>query len=553
MRKIFSSVGVILITCTFVSPVAAAGKYNSYDYENKVHNYHLTETEVSFDGSVVVEVSDIDSNTPDILTVFTPDQQKPAWTYEDADPEAPMFDVDISKDSSTIVVCGGKIWVFDVATESLIWDLEDEANVWDACTLSEDGSEIYVANRASSVAHFTRTSNEIQDYWTMDDGGFVTELSLSEDGTHVLAANDYAYTLIDLTSGEVIWEEPSDDQIVGVGLNEDGTKGFILTDEHLDFLKTTSGSPVWSRSFDPDTNTPRASISNDGSRIVLTTNDEYLGLKTAKHSVAWRFKRNGSDTTLGMSQNGKFAVITEGLDYIYLFDWDFKKKQRPMHIRTAVFPRGAGLSGDGSALAYTHGDFHFEQIPPGVLVTNQDIPVYSAGMSMDVQYFVSNPGKKADLKLKTSLSLPQFSFLDDLGASVDGEPAGVKMKLLEYANKTLPGYEVVDEQAVTLKAHTSKAIETSFTVPDMITPDWLGDLLDLLGLDNVFDDLMGELAAPLSGLVNSGLSDAMTEQANSSKAEGVFPLLGLAKIQLYDPDNNEVYSQDSFMFLYLAY
>lgn len=552
MKKFISCVGVITVTTAFALPVLAADSYKNYDYTDKVHNYHLTDTAVSFDGQVVVAVSDISVDSPDILTVFTPDQKKPDWTYTTGDEDAPIFDVDVSSDGSTIVACGGKIWVFDVATESLIWDLEDNANVWDTCTLSTDGADIFVANRASGVVKFSRDSSTIQEEWEFANGGFVDQISLSKDGTRLLAANGYAYTLINLESNEVMWEETSDDEIVAVGLNQTGTKGFFLTDEHLDFLKTSSPSPVWSRSFDPDTNTPRADISNDGSRIVLTTNDEYLGLNTSGNTVGWRFKRNGSNTTLGMSDNGKFSAITEGLDYTYLFDWNFKKKQRPMEIRSSVFPAGAALSGDGSTLAYTHSDFHFEQIPPGILVTNKDIPVYAAGFPMNLEYFVSNPGEKTNLKIKTSLSLPQFSFLDDLGGSVDGEPNNVKMKLLEYANKTLPGYEVVDEQSFSVKAHQSKLIENSITVPDMITPDWLGDLLDLLGLDNVFDDLMGELASPLTSLVNSKLSESMTEAAESNQAEGVFPLLGLGKIQLYDPETNEVYSQDSFLFLYLA-
>ena len=173
---------------------------------------------------------------------------------------------------------------------------------------------------------------------------------------------------------------------------------------------------------------------------------------------------------------------------------------------------------------------------------------------MDLRYFVSNPGNAANLKIRTSLSLPQVSILSDLGAEVDGDPKGIKNKLLEYANATLPGYEVADTRSVTLSSHVSKTIAPTLTVPEMVLPDWVGDLLELIGLDEFFESLMGDYEEPMNDLVNNKVNDALTDGAESAVGAGqaIYALLGLGQVELYDATTNEVYSTDSFFFMYLV-
>ncbi|MBI4407895.1 MAG: hypothetical protein HY565_05360, partial [Candidatus Kerfeldbacteria bacterium] len=240
----------------------------------------------------------------------------------------------------------------------------------------------------------------------------------------------------------------------------------------------------------------------------------------------------------------------------YFFDWDYPRgKHRPFQVDSPTFPDAVGVSADGSTVAYANEHFVVQQVVPGILVDNLDtIPVYIAGSSMDLRYYVSNPGKKANLKIRTSLSLPQISVLSDLGAEVDGDPKGAKSKLLEYANATLPGYEVIDTRSVAMAAHDSEAVTPTLTVPEMILPDWVGDLLDLLGLSEIFDSLMGDYADPMNDLMNDRINEALTSGAENavSAGEGSYALLGLGQVELYDADTNEVYSTDSFFFMYLV-
>ena len=144
--------------------------------------------------------------------------------------------------------------------------------------------------------------------------------------------------------------------------------------------------------------------------------------------------------------------------------------------------------------------------------------------------------------------------LSDLGATVAGDPKNFRDKLLNYTNATLPGYEIADELDIIVKAHNSKDITADIAMPNLIQPDWVGDFLELIGLDDAFDNLMGEYAEPLNDLVNNEVNTQLTSGAESGVAgsQGAYALLGVGQVELYDANTNEVYSTDTFLFMYLA-
>lgn len=535
--------------------------YESYTYTNQENNYHLTETSVSDDGSVIIAIGGSSVVASDEVVVFGLDDSSPIWTF-DENGDNSIFDVDLSGDGTTAVACGGGVWLLDIENEAVLWSFDDDYRVWDTCDISEDGSVLVAGNRQSSVASWDRSSSEIVRYWTFADGGFVDIVDMTENGKQAIASNGYSYALLNVASDGFVWEKQTDVEVYTVGLSQTAKKGYVVlddgqtgTDVHfLRGLNMDTGKTTWKTRFE-SYNSPRLQMSSNGQRIMLTTNDKYYGLnKTGK--TDWTFVPAGQETSLQMSANGKFITVAEGLYYTYFFDWDYpKNKHRAFQVDQPTFPGSVGISADGSTVAYADEDFVVQQLTPGILVDNLDtIPVYSPDDGMTLRYFVSNPGTAANLKIRTSLSLPQVAILSDLGAEVDGDPKSTRSKLLEYANATLPGYEVIDTRPVTVSAHDSTSLSPTLTVPDMIMPDWLGDLLELIGLDEFFESLMGDYEEPMNDLVNNKVNDALTDGAESAVGAGqaVYALLGLGQVELYDATTNEVYSTDSFFFMYLV-
>lgn len=538
--------------------------YESYTYTHKNDNYHLTHTSVSDDGEVMIAIGGSTELDDDAAVVFTVDDDEPVWNFTENDDDR-IFDVDISGDGTTAVACGGAVWLLDIEEQELLWTYgEDDIYVWDTCDISADGQTIVAGNRQSSIALWDRSSSDLAGYWTLTDGGFVDVVDMTEDGQTAIVSNAYSYALIDLASedDQFVWEQETSIAITTVGLDAKAKRGYAIVDDGetgtdvsiLRGINMTTGKLTWQKKF-RSTNTPEVQMSSNGKRIMLTTNDKYYGLNQSGKQE-WTFVPAGQETSMQMSANGDFVVVAEGLYYVYFFDWDYPRgKHRAFQIDRPTFPDAVGISADGSTVAYGAEHFVVQQVVPGVLVDNLDtIPVYSSGDNIELRYHVSNPGKKANLKIRTSLSLPQVSILSDLGAEVDGDPKGAKNKLLEYANATLPGYEVIDTRSVAMIAHDSKTITPTLTVPEMVLPDWVGDLLDLLGLSELFASLMGDYADPMKDLMNDQINAALTNGAEAAVNSGqaTYALLGLGQAELYDADTNEVYSTDSFFFMYLV-
>lgn len=565
-QRAISLIGFAILLFLLWPVFAHAASYTRYDYKHPTeNNYHLGDSEVSEDGSTVVAIGGTGVIADSEVVVFTAKKKKPAWKIDDEIGNSNIFDVDISADGSTIVACGSAVWLIDVESKSIAWTYEESIYVYDTCTLSDDGQTVVAGNRQSSVFMWDRSSSELMRQWVYNDGGFVDVVAMTGDGEWIFTSNGYSYGAMRTSEEGFQWEKEVNDDIWSVGLNSvDGKVGYLLQDNddggsssfNVIVINPRTGKELWSKTL-TSYHTPRAQLSATGHRLLLTTNDIYYGFNATNGRMDWVFERDGSSTSAALSNNGKFIGVTEGIDYVYLLDWSYpKKRQRPFQIDApGTFPSSIGLSGNSSTLVYEYDDYNYQQIKPGILVDLQNIPVYSPGDDVKIRYHVSNPGKQANLKVRATVSLPQVAFLSDLGATVSGEPASTKGKLLDYANKTLPGYDELDMRSAQLPANDSETLKVTVEMPDLIMPDWLGDLLDFLGLDVLFETLMGDYAAPLKDLVNNKVNDALTTGATNAVAGGsaAYAMLGIGQVQLYDADTNEVYSGDTFYFMYLVF
>lgn len=540
-----------------------AKNYVHYTYEHQTEeNYHVGDLELTDDGSITIGIGGVSTIADEEVVVFTADQKKPAWKYN-IPTDMVLFDSDISADGSTIVACGSAVWVIDVASQELLWTYDESVYVFDTCTLSEDGSSIFAGSRQSQIFKWSRSSNEYEQLWTFSDGGFIDQVVVSRDGSTLLAENSYSYVFIDdTTSSDFAWEKSITDEIYSIGMDDTGTRGYVIvydrstsnnSDYYVAGITTTSPQWKWKRKF-RSYNTPYGDMSAQGNHLALSTNDVYYGLNGKTGKKDWQFTRDGSNTTIALSGNGKFVVITEGIDYIYFFDWGYPgKRQRPFQIDSGIFPGAAGISQDGSTATYEHQDITYQQIVPGMLTDLLDtIPVYQSGDTMTVRYFVSNPGAATSLKIRTSLSLPQITFLSELGDAVTAEPPTTKMKSLSYKEEVLPGYNILDKRKVTVSAHDSYEQSFEFEVPNMLLPEWLEDLIGtLMDVLDIGGTLLEELGGPLSDLVSETRQASMETSTVEMLQSLSYPMIGLGKVELYDPKTETVYSSDSFIFIYV--
>ncbi|MFA5995590.1 MAG: WD40 repeat domain-containing protein [Patescibacteria group bacterium] len=562
-----------LISCLFwlFFSNAAQAKYQDYTYtysdtdpDTMDSNYHYDNLAISADGSIAAAIGGLDVTADQDMVVFKDNKATPDWGYSVGE-NGSMFDLALSADSSTIMACGSDIWVYDVSAKTLLWKYSNNNYAYDVCAVSSDGNYLAAGDRGGMVTLWERGSKTPVRTWQLAEPGyFVNSVTMTKDGQHILASTDFTTAYIDTQSDKMLWTRNSATEIIAAGCNaSDCTYGYLLRDDSnlanggykLTGFKVDTASTLWQKDVASD-NTPRVALSGTGKRLVLTTNTGYYGYNMITGRQKWKYLRSGGETEVALSDTGKWIIISDGHEYVYVFDWGYPHStQRPIRMIAMNFPGSVAISSYGETIVYEHNAFTLKDLPPSLLVKTRGVPVYARELPVNMEYFVSNPGGNKNLRIKTTLSLPQVAILSDLEQTVDGEPQGVKGKLLEYTNATLPGYAVGEEnREVDQNAHSSEKVYASFTMPDLLMPDWVGDLLEFLGLDDLFDNMFGQFSTPMNLLLNAKLTAEMTAKSDSQAAEGgLYPLFGLGETQLYDASTNEVYDIDRFFFIYIAF
>lgn len=543
----------------FVSGSPASAAYEKYDFTSGRSNYHIEGLELSGDGKIGIGIGGTGVVASSEVAVFTPKSDGIAWRFNPSGDKV-IFDVDISEDGSTIVACGSAVWVIDVASHRVLWRHNAGVDVYDTCTLSADGGEIVAGNRQSEVKFWHRGSSAPARQWEIPDGDFLNVVTISRTGSRVLAATDETAVFMDTAADGFVWEKNAGvNSVVDADISGNGKQAFIIQQRDaggygaytVRGLSITDGSSRWTRAME-SFNTPSGEMSNDGRRIAVVTNDAYYGLTNARGLTAWKLVRSGDDATVAMSGTGQFVVVTEGDDFIFLIDWTYpSKSMKPYHIRRGVFPNAAAISADGSTIAYSVDDLHVEQVPPGILVGVGGVPVYEGGDEVSLSYHVTNPGPNERLRATVSLTLPQVDLLNLIATPVSSEATPIKSKLLEYAQRSLPGYRVGDTYTFNVDAHDSATVDRTFEMPNLVLPGWAEDILSGLGLDEVFDFLLGDYSDPVKDLTNRQFRDAMWSRAAELQDQITYPLIGIGQVQLRDSVTSQLYSHDTFFFMYV--
>lgn len=567
---LFTEIFILLLA---VNPVyAASSSYIEYTYKDEESNYHIGGAALSTDGSIGVAIAGTSVIATDEVIAFTPTKQI-LWRFDPGNKT--IFDVDISDDGSTVVACGSSVWLLNAINGELIWESEQGIHVFDTCAISRTGKKIFAASRQSTIFRWGKKSNKPKLSWTLSEDGFIDKIDITPNGKQLVGENEVSYVYIkDTNINSFTWEIVSEENIDirDIGISQDGKNVYIIediiksSDYKLKKVSLENGSPIWTKDFE-SFHTPYGRISHDGERIILSTNKIYYGINGKDGSTQWTYERDGNSSDLDISSDGKFSLITEGLDYIYLFDWDYpESKNRPTRIYEGIFPSSPAVSANSSTGIFEHEDFTFVQFPPGLLIDQLSIAVYVPGDKVSLRYFISNPGEKTRLEARVILSLPQLTIFSDLASGFSREPLTTKSKLINFASNSIPGARIVDEAKRTYDINPNSSIteQVVFEMPDLVKPDWLDSFLSFLRVKNQISDanpeelekagkLLDEVNDVASLFVESSTLDKIVNIAKNILSNGglVFPLLGTGQVELYNPRTNEVFSRDNFFFVYL--
>lgn len=543
-----------LLTCLFVfglfallAPVTVkAWTYKPASTEDLVGRPYF-----SADGKYMVLLSDVSKKTFKQVLFFNKDTSKPAWVFS---PDKMVNNVGISGNGQYIAAVGSKIWLFKNNSNKPLWSKQIGVSVFDAVALSPNGGYIVAGDRLSKVSLFFNAQSKVNKTWSLGSEDGIASLAISNDGKSILAGTHLSVNFIKLDKSKPVWRYRTKNHVEQVRLSSNGKYAVASDRDTIYFFDTSKNTPLWTKSF-KDMYAPNIAISEDGSVIMASTTKAAYAYNIQGKQL-WSYDMpSGLIGELALSGSGKYAAVSQGQSYVYLFDNAFGSGNRPFRYYTDKSPRYVALDKIGDLLAYGRNNLSLVTPPPGIIADQKSVPVYYDGATLSLRVFATNPGAaKNNLKVKVAMSLPQINWWDGAASQKEAQnqKPTTRSKALQYAAEALPGYSVLYDEAYPLAKNSSCDTTLTLNVPSLLFPQWLSDMLT--GLNNIlpFDDLMGDWSSSLEKLTGKDQKDQLITDTNRQfiNKNAVFPMLGLGTVQLYDKDTGVVYDTDSFYFIY---
>lgn len=545
--RLFVFSAMILGAVLFLAPsVSRAWTYTPASTEDVISQPHF-----STDGKSMVVMSDVKKKTFDQVLFFSKDSNKPVWTYS---PDSMIYNVDISGNGQYIVTVGSKVTLLKKNSNKPVWAADVGSNVFHSVALTSNASSIAAGDNSSTVRLFLNAKSPVVKKWSLGSEDGVASLGISSNGKKILAGTHKTVNFIDVNKTRVVWKYATKKHPEQVRLSADGKYAVASDRDTIYFFNTSKGTPVWTKSF-KDMYAPNIQIADNGS-VVLASTTKVASAFNAAGKQLWSYDLpSGLKGELALSGNGKYAAVSQGSSYVYIFDNAFGSDNRPFRYYKAKSPRYVGLDQTGNLLAYGRNDLSMVTPPPGVIVEQKSIPVYYDGANLKLRVFATNPGvAKDNLKVKVAMSLPQINWWDGVAAQKEAQNQKpyTRSKALKYAAEGLPGYSVIYDEPYALAKNSSRDTTLDIGVPSLLFPQWLSDMLSFLNNILPFDDLMGDWSGSLEKLVGKEQKTQTITDTNRQfvNKNAIFPMLGLGTVQIYDKDTGVIYDTDSFYFVY---
>ncbi len=499
----------------------------------------------------MVTTSDVKKKTFDQVLFFDTTSAKPKWTFS---PDAKVFDVGVSGDGKYVAAVGSKIWLLTNKNNKPIWSADVGTSVFDSVALTPSGTLIAAGDRSSTVRLFNNTKSKQIKSWTLGSEDGVQSLIFSSDGKYILAGTHLSVSFINVAKTRLVWKfKPKKEHIEAVRLTPDGKHAAVTAGKTIYYFDTTKGTPLWSKTL--KSTYPLVPRISDNGAIIVAGSDRATYVYNAKGKELWHFDLpNSLKGGVDVSGSGKYVLASQGKDSVYLFDTAYGGG-RPFRFYTANRPMYVDMNRAGNLVTFGRYDLSARAPAPGVIVDQKSLPVYQADSDMTLRVFVTNPVAKNDnLKVKIALSLPQLNWWDQIASqkAAQSQQPSVRSKALDYLSEGLPGYSAIYDEPWQLGKQSSLDRTLTLTVPSLVMPQWLSDLLGYLDVVSPFADLLGDWGGPLKKLTGEEEANTTLGAANEKliEANAILPLLGLGTVTIYDGVTNKVYDSDSFYFIY---
>jgi WD40 repeat protein len=189
-------------------------------------------------------------------------------------------------------------------------------------------------------------------------------IDMTDDGTLTANGFDSAFQIYNTATGDVVWEQTTQDAVRGIQITNDGQTVFVATfnfstqtDSYLACYHIGQSVPIWSKTLVG--NFTAMTASKSGNRVVFC---EYGGLVNKMYVLDGA---NGNQlfeapfqnqNPPGISYDGKYIVSGDYSGYIYLYEFDegantYNEKWHYRVNGSSAWIWGMNISGDGSTIA----------------------------------------------------------------------------------------------------------------------------------------------------------------------------------------------------------
>lgn len=563
MRRII--IASLLLGLFLPSLVFGASEFKKWNWNGKADNYHVNDPKISANGKRISVMGGSGVTATDHLLYFKKNKNKPVWKFN---PSGALFDNEISKTGKYVVACGSKVWLFNNekniaktknkhkrATRRLKWSADFGSEVFDTCDITPNGKYLVAGSRYDNIYLFKKNSSTPIMEWKSGaeyaDG--INDIAISNDGRYVVAATDTSVLMLDRKQDAKLWEYTGvDSDVHSVDITEDGQYAIATEYEKVYLFNKDNNEAVISKEFE-SFHPLEANITGNGKYIYVTTNDKYYAYarSDAFDNSLWEVTLDERQTNLNTSTNGKYIAVSSGYDYAFIFDRDYPETEnRPFQYYTGIFVGAVGLDGQGKNLAYESTELKYRAVKPGVLADLQDDShVYGSGSEMNLRLFMTNPGEARNAKVKVDMKLPQLGWWEDFGGDYENEPDGIINKAVAKVGKTIGAENTLFTKTYSLKKNKSKIKNLELEMPSLQDSGFWSGLLDTLGISDLLESIFDALDNILPDVITNAMRITVDGAISGNPLS--YPMIGYGEVTIYNPDTNEIFSRDSFMFIYL--
>ncbi|XID92991.1 ABC transporter permease subunit [Paenibacillaceae bacterium WGS1546] len=174
--------------------------------------------------------------------------------------------------------------------------------------------------------------------WTVGEGGHITAIAVSRDGTHVGVGSHDAQAVLFDRNGESVFRAQTRNTVTGVELLGNGTFLVSSDDRHL-YAYNADGSLLWDADMKMRVKDVAASGDGDVTAVILQGGASLTYIDSLSGETKGAVDLGSSSKTVKISDNGEWTAVGASDQYVYMLDRNGERMNK------------IGISGPVQALA----------------------------------------------------------------------------------------------------------------------------------------------------------------------------------------------------------